>query len=200
MTPESITWNPVTRDYFSDGQTVTGPQLLDDVEETVQASAQYIEQLTAEYTSGQISIAEWQLGIAYEIKLGHTALTVLANGGVGQMDTAAYGKLGSVLKEKYEYLRDFWLQVERGELSDAEIAVRAQLYSLAGYSTYANAVRALNIKSGEFTEERRVDAGDDSVCDGCAAESAKKWQPIGTLKEIGDCNCMVRCRCGFDYR
>lgn len=54
-----------------------------------------------------------------------------------------------------------------------------------------------------FEAERRVHLlsfHEHKPCRTCIAESEKGWQPLGTLNEIGDSECMGNCDCYFEWK
>ncbi len=53
--------------------------------------------------------------------------------------------------------------------------------------------------AGGFVEERRV-LGPAEHCSDCPPLAALKWQPIGTLPDIGDSECNGHCKCHFEYK
>jgi hypothetical protein len=72
------------------------------------------------------------------------------------------------------------------------------MYASATWGVAQGIGREQAIVSG-FTHERRVHQGSDAPCLGCEAQRDLGWQPIGTLKAIGDSPCRTNCHCHYEY-
>lgn len=96
------------------------------------------------------------------------------------------------------------VQVEQRPVWDemiwGQVGSRARLYADSVYATHENSVRDREQDAGVI-RGRRVTEGDDSVCPGCEAAASDEYVPLGELLDIGDADCMTRCRCTieFDY-
>jgi hypothetical protein len=53
---------------------------------------------------------------------------MLGRGGKNAMTPSDYGRVGNMLRDQYEYLRSFALDIQDGKLSEAQIGARTQLY------------------------------------------------------------------------
>jgi hypothetical protein len=148
--------------------------------------------------AGELSLPEWQLETAREIKFLHTAATAVALGGAEQVTARDNGRLGARLKFQYKRQKSFWLKIEAGEKSEAQISAQIEQYADAGFITFIAADRDARIEEGEDDLEMRVDVGDDAECDDCAA-IANEWAPIGSLDPIGSTECNGSCRCEMIY-
>lgn len=93
------------------------------------------------------------------------------------------------------YFNQYMRQVEDGthELKPNRI----RMYGTATYTVFENVDRM--ITQGFVTAERRF-LGFAEHCQDCINEAAKKWQLPGTLREIGDSQCLSNCRCHFEYK
>ena len=89
-------------------------------------------------------------------------------------------------------------------LSAPQILDRAEKYAGSVWGDAINARRQKIIRSGRYSQERRVHArpmGRHDACATCLGESDKGWVPIGRLLPIGDSECLgIRCDCYFEYR
>lgn len=157
--------------------------------------------LTERLQQKQLSLADWQRGMAAEIKDLHGASAIVGNGGWGNMTQADWGRLGQTVKGQRAYLQNFALDLEKGRYGippDGRAVTRARMYGQAGRATAEEAQRRDKADAG-LREERRV-LGKADHCLTCLEEAAKGWQPIGTLRRIGDSLCTVNCYCRFEYR
>ena len=89
-------------------------------------------------------------------------------------------------------------------LSAPQIIDRAEKYAGSVWGDAINARRQKVIRSGRYSQERRVHArpmGQHDACTTCLGESDKGWVPIGRLLPIGDSECLgIRCDCYFEFR
>jgi hypothetical protein len=81
-----------------------------------------------QYYQGQISIAQWQIGIAYELKDAHLAQAMFAVGGKANMTQANYGRVGGTLADEYRYLTNFANDILAGRVSEAQALARIRQY------------------------------------------------------------------------
>lgn len=77
---------------------------------------------------------------------------------------------------------------------------RAEMYGNAAWSAPQQIVRQAVSSLAIFDEEMREHLGEDTPCSTCAHQAAMGWQPIGTLRAIGDSICMSGCHCRFLFR
>lgn len=149
--------------------------------------------------------AKWSVETRRQLMTMHNAVTVIALGGkkaslaFATENNVAWGNAERALGEQLRYFDRFMLATISGAVSDGQFPVRAAMYPLAGFGTYQNAVRIRNMVQSGYTEERRV-LNSGQPCVDCINEDGKGWQPIGTLRHIGDSVCISRCRCYFQYR
>lgn len=149
--------------------------------------------------------AQWSADTRRQLMNMHNAVTVIALGGkkaslkFAHENHQAWVQAEAATATQLRYFDRFMLASVAGTVSDAQFAARAAMYPLAGFGTYQNAVRIRNMIVTGYTEEARV-LNSAQPCEDCIVEAAKEWQPIGTLRVIGDSVCISRCRCYFKYR
>jgi HK97 family phage portal protein len=98
-----------------------------------------------------------------------------------------------------EYLSGFEAATLDGSQSlDGTFANRAELYGAATWGVAQDVVRAKAIRDG-MLYERRVHGGPDLPCDTCSEQQGQGWQPINTLKTIGDSPCGSNCHCTYIF-
>lgn len=148
---------------------------------------------------GEVSLSEWETRMRGLVKEAHAVAYATAKGGWSRMTQADYGRLGSIVKEQYRYLRSFSADVALGTVPrTSAIRARARLYAESARRTHFETERRLMAGRG-YVEERSV-LGIADHCDGCLEEAGKGWRPIGVLLPIGGRDCKARCRCHFEYR
>lgn len=193
-------WNKEKRRYVNraTGEELSRAELRQYVLATLETARDQISDAGGDYNDGDISLTEWQLRVADTVKNLYTALAILAAGGVEQVTPDLLARLALRTGPQYRYLRQFALDIERGDVSPAQLISRSTLYAMAGWSTFENVLRDLEIEAG-MAEEMRVLEPGAAHCADCPP-IAGFWAPIGSLPDIGDSACQVNCLCEFQYR
>lgn len=136
----------------------------------------------------------------------HNAVAVIALGGLASASANAYSdgevwrQVGEAVGAELRFFDSFMFGVVAGVVSLGNFANRLSMYPLMAYATYENAVRAREANAEGYDEERRDCALDGATCDDCLIEARLGWQPVGTLRRIGNSACRGRCRCRFRFR
>ena len=197
-------WSKSKRRYqYANGKPVADDKLRDWAQTTIDASKDRIGEFTQSLVDGKIELAEWEVRMRAEIRAGHRAIAMLANG--GKLDKQAVARLGNAVKAQYKYLTAFKNGLENGEIElTGKVVSRAQMYGQAVRMTYESEVRAREKKAG-LKKERRILTAKESCrsangVTGCVELAAKGWQPIGTLPAIGLATCISQCRCFFVFK
>jgi len=196
-----FTYDESDRHYYDeDGNQVSRDDLRQWILLAIAYAAGNIKRHSERLVAGKITREEWYEVVLDEIANEHTAFAAVAAGGFDQMGPGDWNRLAVILADQDDYLQNFAADIEAGLVSEAQLLARAALYAEAGFSTFENLLRQVEIDSGEPTEEVRRDVGDASECETCVWAASQGWQPIGTLPDIGDSECAVNCRCFFEYR
>lgn len=193
-------YNAGARRYIApNGRFVTQRALIADLERVTAGAQSEILSISRQLQSGEISLAQWQIGMRDQMKVLHTTQGAIAKGGWAQMSQSDWGAVGQISREQYAFLQRFAIQIETGEqpLNGAFLR-RAQMYAQAGRGTFWQMKRREAIGGG-LTEERRIRHAADS-CPTCIEQSALGWQPVGTLARIGQSECRTNCKCEFEFR
>ncbi len=198
---DSYGWNERANRYIdlTTGRFVAFLDVRDELEQVIEASGQNIRMITERLQVGEISLSEWQVGMAQEIRVLHAASYASARGGWAQMSQADWGACGALVKKQYQFLQGFADDIASGAQSmDGRLLVRADLYAQAGRGTFEEARRrSERLRHGAIFEIRVLGAADH--CNGCLEQAAKRWQPIGTLDPIGAEECSTNCHCHFEF-
>lgn len=183
------------------GQIVSRATVTNGLEAMMDASAVNMNTLTQSLIDGNISLASWQSSMMTEIKNTHVASAALSQGGWAQMTPAQWGETGQLIRQQYDYLRDYAKAIADGtQPLDGRALVRSDLYADAANGTYWEIDKRSMIADG-YDEARRVlESNDGNNCDGCLEAAAEGWVPIDEVLPIGDAECQVRCRCEIIYR
>lgn len=200
LTPD-YAWNEKSGRYINvaTGRYVSASVIRDELDRILLDARAETYEVTRQLIDDEINLIEWQLQMEKRIKTIHVVSAALALGGWAAMTAASWGKVGALIKAQYRYLDRFAREIESGKQKlDGSARVRAGMYAEAGRATH-EAIRQQQRKAAGDTEERRV-LGVADHCDDCVAEAAKGWQPIGTLRAIGDSKCKTHCHCKKEYR
>lgn len=199
--PSSYRWNETAGRYVDPaGRFVKFTDVRDALESIMDASRERMHSLTQQLADQSISLAEWQSGMMQQIKISHVAASAAANGGWAQMSASDWGAAGHIIRDQYDYLRNFAREIASGDQPlDGRALVRTDLYGDAARGTFEEMRRRYERINNAMEEERRV-LGEADHCDDFLEYAALGWQPIGTLPQIGDSVCITRCHCTFEYR
>lgn len=195
-------WNEVAHRYYDaeTGRFVPQSEIRNALENLIDQSGLNMNALTQSLQDGKISLADWQTGMMREIKLTHTASAALANGGWGQMTQADWGATGQLIREQYAYLRNFAKEIADGtQPLDGRMLVRADMYADAGNGTFWEIDKRSHLQDGYDIGRRVLESGADH-CDDCLEYASEGWMPIDDIPEIGNSQCLTRCRCEIEYR
>ena len=133
------TWNQEAKRYIvtSEGAGILGKKAgtfvsVDDLtgarEKFIDYQKRQAQSLIDDLLSEKIDITQWTLQMREQIKQSHLAQYMLAKGGKNQMTQSDYGWLGNALRNQYQYLNGFANDILSGDLSDAQIQARANMY------------------------------------------------------------------------
>lgn len=162
-----------------------------------------LDQLAAALQEGRISLSEWEAQMRDVIRAELTVAMELAKGGRDNVTPSDWGYVGSQAKEQYDKLSAFARDIQSDPakwLNGRLLNQRMDLYGQLGYSAL-EADLGREAQKGGFTEERnRLEQRDEGNCDGCLAETARGWVPIGELIPVGERDCYTNDRCEIEYR
>jgi hypothetical protein len=194
-------WDATTGRYLdADGDPVPARALRAAVRTVVDDSADRLGILAERFAAGRLDLVGWRDAVRQELRTSYGVAASLAQGGVAQMDSSARGFLGSQLREAYQFLDVFSLDVSQGrvDLASDAFRARAQMYAGGAHTTfYAFQERAASARG--YQRERNVLEGGSAHCAGCEAEAARGWVPVGTLSIPGSRDCVSNCRCEIQY-
>lgn len=204
-------WNEEKRQYFTEsGEPVTDADLRRWVDDFAAAlivlfmgrARRVLDTLLTIQTDEQAfrdALSDWQLKTALDIKSGHLIACVIAFGGFNFIRENEYRTGEQAANFHFAFWENFVTGVFLGTiLIDNNFAPRTGMYGAGVFSTFQNSIRARELAAGKTQERRFLGASDH--CPTCINQAALKWQPIGSLKAIGDSECKSRCRCYFQFR
>ena len=184
----------------ANGRIISQAQVREALDGFVDNSLNVSRDLSMLLREQQISLADWQLQMRAHIKDVHLVAAVAERGGWDNMTQADFGRVGQRIQVQYAYLDNFAQQIADGtQPLDGRFLVRSQMYTDASVATFDRfQVNAFN--AAGFDEERSILEPGARHCSECESEAARGWQPIGTIKPIGERICLTRCRCTKEFR
>ena len=154
---------------------------------------------TDKFIEGKMDLPTWQKKMAGELKQGHVINATVGAGGRANMNYSKWGRVGNALRQQYNWLNNFSVEIANGNLTPAQIQYRVNMYAKSVRSSYFAGQRVAKEEAG-LTMERRVTTS-GNPCDPCAKDEKMGWQPLGTLPVPGtDCKGLTNCMCYMEYR
>ena len=158
--------------------------------------------------SGELPVDAWQAAMRQEIKTRYLQQYLAGRGGVGPMTQADYGSIGGMIADQYRYLDGFAREVAEGQLSEAQIARRSEMYLNSSREAFERAQRRAAEVAG-LDEVLWVKTAAES-CEDCIALNALGWQRaepwpfrVGGVHAIpgsGATQCLTNCRCYLEWQ
>lgn len=202
--PPSFVWNKGAQRFrYSSGdragQFVSKAAVRGLMEDFIRSEAVKSDRLTASLLNGKLSLKEWEAGMAKRIKAVHATSYLIGKGGSLRYDSQIdKGRLGSIVRREYKYLRNFSEAIRDGKLSKPQIRARARSYMVSAYKTEQRAEQYSHADNG-YKYEKNV-LGDAEHCPDCVYFSGLGIVPIGSTPPIGEGRqCQGSCRCHKDY-
>ena len=130
------TWDKYRGQYVSNW---TGKHVQDaTVRRAVRGGHEYLRKdnniLTNKLLKGDVNIAQWQKGIARNLKESWGAS--MRTGAGPPMSTSVRGKLGNRMRREYAYLDNFAKEIANGKLTEGQIRIRIDMYADAATVPY----------------------------------------------------------------
>jgi hypothetical protein len=111
-----IRWNPTLARYIdSNGRIVSTQRVRAELDRSIDAMKLDVRTLAAELRAGRISLSTWEREMRVIVKDTHILSVAGARGGWAQLGQAEYGRIGSIVREQYDYLYRFALDIQSGK-------------------------------------------------------------------------------------
>jgi hypothetical protein len=158
-----------------------------------------LESLTRSLYSGDISLSQWQIAVASELKDAHLAQSMFAVGGRANMGFAEFGRVGQTLREQYGFLSQFADDIAAGKVSEAMALSRIAHFGDSAKQSYWNeyadkSTGLIDWILGAF-DERNC-----NLCPQYAANSPYTKETLPARPADGTTPCKGRCRCTLSRR
>ena len=116
------------------------------------------------------------------------------------MTQSDWGATGQLIREQYDFLRNYAKEIANGtQPIDGRMLVRSDMYADAANGTFWEMDKRSHLQDG-YDEGRRVLESGADHCDDCEEYASEGWMPIEDIPEIGNSQCLTRCRCEIEYR
>lgn len=177
------------------GRFVSPARIAVVVAETVDRLGDTLSGFADALVQDRLSVANFQLSVASELKSAHIQLTLLANGG-GKLDKAV--EIG--LSEQFDRLDKFGQAISLGELSVPQIKQRARQYANSAKVVFYQIEALSKARSGIKTGKRMLDS-QAAHCWDCLRYAALGYVSLADLITPGiSCQCNSACKCSVVYR
>lgn len=185
--------------YANNGKLVPEKSIRAAVRRLGAALRRQMREETISLYLGEITPQRWYESMAELMKTGYRAAVDAASGGA-PLTQAELNAFKEMMEKQFGYLNRFARQLESGEQAlNGRAFQRAGMYGDAANDIFQN-WKMGEMRTAGFDEYRRVLEAAVENCPTCVEEADKGWQPIGTLKEIGDSECRTNCHCYYEYR
>lgn len=181
------------------GRFVSTVEVTNELRRHVAATFNTLDGLTNQLYNGGLTMEQWQVAVASELKDAHLAQSMFSRGGKHNMSAVEYGRVGGTLADEYRYLSAFADDIAAGKVSQAQALARIKQYGKAAQQSY--------------WREYDLATPDDEViwwvlhpaehCDGCltlAFGSPYESGELHTHPGAGDTECKGNCNCTEERR
>jgi hypothetical protein len=200
--------NPDRLQYFYDdangryrdarGRFIAQSEIERLLQERIAEGIDRLEDFLTTLLEADADLDQWQEAFAVELRRMHTQIYAYGGGGWRNIPAEEWLEVGRGLRQEYAYLNNFAVEIASGELTQAQIQARMQLYANNAWGVFWQGDQAAKRAAG-FTEMMRV-LNDAEHCNGCVA-IAGYWAPIGSLPlPTQGTPCRANCKCGVEYR
>jgi len=154
-----------------------------------------VNNLATSVASGEIRTSAWVQGMRQEIKESYISQYLLAKGGVQNMTPEDWGRLGGLLKNQYQYLNGFAQELNAGQMSEAQIRQRAELYIKSSRQAYERGrVASLQMPAlPAYPGDGSTQCVTNCQCHWEITETSDEWRAYWTLGAAEHCpDCVQR--------
>jgi hypothetical protein len=153
------------------------------------------------YNANKASISEWVSQSESLLKKLYGSTAQIASGGREAMTPSLNGQLGARTRYHLGKFKGFWLEVEQGKLSEAQILARLDLYADASVRIFGEIHHNVQISAGNTIAENILDDGAQHCKTGitCPGLTAKGKVPASEMPPPGNRGCGNKCRCRVVY-
>jgi hypothetical protein len=187
-----------------DGRFVARSTIDSFVSRSLAASRNVSDTLGQLVSNGLVNVDDWKLSFRQEIKDEYIRQYLTGKGGLEQMISKDWGSIGGMLKEQYGYLDGFAQDIAAGNLSEAQIMARSDMYINSASEALERAKERVATSLGFDLVEWVVDTSLEN-CDDCLNFQSMGVVPVdedpydGAYPGSGDTQCLTNCGCHLEY-
>lgn len=200
--PQQIAYSSSTGQYrdLSTGRFVRRTEVMKFVDREIERTKVQLQGHTRLLIGDRINMAEWQVRMAETLKASHIRMGALGSGGVENLNSRKYGAIGYQLRQQYEYLSKFSLDVAEGWLTPKQALVRSGLYATSIKLSFNRCEQLTKQEEGFRTARRGLDP-QANHCASCINYSTRgQWMPIDQVVLPGvACECGQFCKCPIEF-
>jgi hypothetical protein len=156
-----------------------------------------LEALTRQLYAGDISLSQWQIAVASELKDAHLAQSMFAVGGRVNMGFAEFGRVGQTLREQYGFLSQFADDIAAGKVSEAMALSRINMYGNAATQSYWSEYAKASTGLIDWRLGVAEHCGD---CVSIANGSPYTEASLPAYPCDGSTKCLSNCKCTLERR
>jgi hypothetical protein len=180
----------------ADGRFLSQAQAVDLRNEWTANRAAANRDLTLRLANGELSVQQWQAEMMASIKETWITSYLLGRGGRAMMEPSDWGRLGALIKEQYQYLRDFAAEIVAGRQTPAQVIARSGLYASASTQAYEEArntaYEGMPTLPG-FPADGATQCRANCKCRWSISETVTEWRARWTLGAAEHCSgCVER--------
>lgn len=195
-------WNDVAARYIdARGRFVSRLDVRHSLDGALDTAQRRMIATAEDFRAGRITLEAWRAQMAVDLKEIHLYSAAIAKGGWDQMTPADFGRVGRILRDQYEYLNNFTMEiVAEIQALDGRFLSRVKLYAQSGRVTYHATDRSVQGDAG-MTEMRNV-LHPAEHCGDCLDMTALDWIPLDDpdYLPIGGRQCLSNDRCTEEFR
>ena len=207
MPPRRYTYSERAGDYGiagNRGRLVSRREIRQAVDGALERGQQAVQSLTDRLQRREITVAEWQLAMAREIRSATMVGLASAHGGFDRLSPAKYGRAGAHLREQYRYLRRWAAEIERDRALDGRALRRAAMYIESARQHHEREVGADRQARG-YDEVRSIRNARDSCTTtdgviGCIEMEGRGYVPAAEYVYPGRRPCRSACKCYSEWK
>lgn len=186
-------YNNTAQRWFDtvNGKFVSESAVTDEMRIHQTATYNVLDNVTRQLYAGSITLEQWQIAVASELKDAHLAQSMFAVGGKNNMGQANYGRVGGTLADEYRYLANFASEIAAGTVSEAQALARIRQY---GNATQASYWREYKLASELIYWNLSV-AEHCQSCITLASGSPYKPNELNQVPGDGNTQCRGNCKC-----
>lgn len=205
MPRPSVRWDRQSgRFRGANGAFVAEAKVRADLDAALANAERDMRALAEQLRTRQISLPKWELEMRSLMKDVHLGAAYVAKGGRDQMSKADFGRVGRTLRDQYNFLAKFRVDILKGYALDGHFLQRVGLYAQAGRGATFEGIRRDEEALRGRTERRNVlHAAESCLGPGsCVEQTSFGWMATDDERaiEIGSRLCKTRCRCTWTYR